>query len=239
MSEKFCLKWNDFQSNVSQTFASSRNEEHLQDVTLVGDDNLQMKAHKLVLSASSHYFREIFRNNPSPNLVLCMEGIDSMELTQILDYIYNGELALFQEDLDKFLTTAKRFKLEGLLETKDETSSFRDQQQKQEQKEFTTYEHEETLNDYNEISEKFQLSNVEKETIFSNDNIDAKVNELYIQLEKGKYQCLKCGKTAPRRDNMVYHVETHIEGLSYPCQICGKVYRSRHSMLNHKYRHNV
>ena len=174
MSEKFCLKWNDFQSNVSQTFASSRNEEHLQDVTLVGDDNLQMKAHKLVLSASSQYFREIFRNNPSPNLVLCMEGIDSMELTQILDYIYNGELALFQEDLDKFLTIAKRFKLEGLLETKDETSSFRDQQHKQEQKEFTTYDLEEALNDYNEISEKFQLQqlptipNVEKEILVSN-----------------------------------------------------------------------
>ena len=78
-----------------------------------------------------------------------------------------------------------------------------------------------------------------KETVFSNESIDAKVNELYIQLEKGKYQCLKCGKTAPRRDNMVYHVENHIEGLSYPCQICGKVYRSRHSMLNHKYRHNA
>ena len=28
------------------------------------------------------------------------------------------------------------------------------------------------MNDYNEISEKFQLSNVEKETVVSNDNID-------------------------------------------------------------------
>merc|ERR1739838_284428 len=169
-----------------------------------------------------------------------MEGIGSTKLTQILDYIYNGELALFQEDLDEFLTTAKRFKLEGLLETKDEIpSSFRDQQHEQEQQELTTYDNEATLNDYNIVPEKFQVSNVEKESLFSNENIDTKVNELYIQLEKGKYQCLKCGKTAPRRDNMVYHVETHIDGLSYPCQICGKVYRSRHSMLNHKYRHNV
>ena len=245
MAEKFCLKWNDFHSNLSQTFASSRNIAYLQDVTLVGDDNKQMKVHKLVLSASSQYFSEIFRNNPSPGLVLCMEGIGSAQLTHILDYIYNGEVSLFQEDLDKFLITAKRLKLKGLLETEEETNScFRADQprhEKQEEK-FTLDDHEiSLLNDYNVVPEKFELSNFEKESLVSNDqdDIDAKVNGLFVQLEKGKYQCLKCGKTAPRKDNMVYHVETHIEGLSYPCQICGKVYRSRHSMLNHKYRHNV
>ena len=156
MSESFA--WNGMISK--QTFLKHlppvEMKKHLQDVTIVGDDNMQMKAHKLVLSASSKYFREIFRNNPSPNLVLCMEGIGSTKLTQILDYIYNGELALFQEDLDEFLTTAKRFKLEGLLETKDEIPpSFRDQQHEQEQEEFTTYNHEATLNDYNIIPEKF------------------------------------------------------------------------------------
>ena len=170
-----------------------------------------------------------------------MEGIGSTELAHILDYIYNGEVSLFQEDLDKFLVTAKRLKLEGLLETGDETNScFRADQPKHETQEekFTLDDHETPLDTV--VSEKFQVSNFENEYFVSNDqgDIDAKVNELFIQLEKGKYQCLKCGKTAPRKDNMVYHVETHIEGLSYPCQICGKVYRSRHSMLNHKYRHN-
>ena len=53
MSEKFSLKWNDFHSNVSKSFEMLRNEEYLQDVTLVSDDDFQVKAHKLVLSASS------------------------------------------------------------------------------------------------------------------------------------------------------------------------------------------
>ena len=242
MLEKFCLKWNDFHSNLSQTFASSRNLEFLQDVTLVGDDNKEMKVHRLVLSASSQYFSEIFRNNPNPNLVLCMEGIGSKELAHILDYIYNGEVSLFQDDLDKFLITARRLKLKGLLDTEDETNtSLRANQPKNEKQEkFTPNDYELSIDDCNVVPENFQVSNFEKESLVSNDQyeIDAKVSELFIQLEKGKYQCLKCGKTAPRKDNMVYHVETHIEGLSYPCQICGKVYRSRHSMLNHKYRHN-
>ena len=57
MSEKFCMKWNDFHSNVSKSFGVFRNEEYLHDVTLVSDDQLQVSAHKLVLSASSQYFK--------------------------------------------------------------------------------------------------------------------------------------------------------------------------------------
>ena len=45
MSEKFCLKWNDFQSTVSQSFRSLRQEEDFYDVTLVSEDELQLSAH--------------------------------------------------------------------------------------------------------------------------------------------------------------------------------------------------
>ena len=62
MSEKFKLKWNDFHDNISNSFGLLRNEDHLHDVTLVSDDNLQLSAHKLVLSACSDYFKNIFKN---------------------------------------------------------------------------------------------------------------------------------------------------------------------------------
>ena len=60
MSEKFCLKWNDFNSNVSKSFSILRNAKYLHDVTLVSDDHGKVEAHKLVLSACSEYFRDIF-----------------------------------------------------------------------------------------------------------------------------------------------------------------------------------
>ena len=119
MSEKFCLKWNDFESNVSKSFGLLRNEEYLHDVTLVCDDNSQVSAHKLVLSACSEYFKTIFKNNKHPSPLICLEGISSPELRDILDYMYNGEANIFQEKLDNFLTVAQRFQILGLIQNKD------------------------------------------------------------------------------------------------------------------------
>ena len=116
MSEKFCLKWNDFESNVSKSFGLLRNEEYLHDVTLVCDDNSQVSAHKLVLSACSEYFKTIFRHNSHPNPLICLEGVSSPELRNILDYMYYGKAYIFQENLDNFLSIAQRLKILGLLQ---------------------------------------------------------------------------------------------------------------------------
>jgi len=63
MSEKFSLKWNDFNDNVSKTFSSMRHQEDFYDVTLVSDDQEQFSAHKVVLSACSEYFGNILKKN--------------------------------------------------------------------------------------------------------------------------------------------------------------------------------
>ena len=47
MSEKFCLKWNDFNSNASRVFSVFKDEDFLKGVILVGDDKSQIAAHKL------------------------------------------------------------------------------------------------------------------------------------------------------------------------------------------------
>ena len=113
--EKFTLKWNDFQPNVTKSFQRLRNEKDYSDVTLIGDDYQPLLAHKVVLSSSSEYFKNVLyssRNHSSP--VLCMEGVKKDDLTNVLDYIYNGELQIFQDDLDRFLLIAERLKLDGL-----------------------------------------------------------------------------------------------------------------------------
>ena len=62
--EKFCLKWNDFESNVRVYFRKLREKEGLFDVTLATEDGQEIKAHKIILSAGSDFFSGLFlRNN--------------------------------------------------------------------------------------------------------------------------------------------------------------------------------
>ena len=118
-TERFCLKWNDFTSNVSNSFSKLRNETKMFDVTLMGNDQKQISAHKLVLSACSEFFKNIFINNSSSNnLVLFLDGVDAIGINLMLDYIYQGEVQIHQEHLDGFLEMANKFKLDGLLENK-------------------------------------------------------------------------------------------------------------------------
>ena len=119
MSERFSLKWTDFQSVVSQSFSVLRQEADFYDVTLVSDDHTQISAHKLVLSASSQFFKSILKKNPHSHPLLYLSGVDSTSLGFVLDYIYQGEVQIYQNELDNFLEVAQKLKIEGLLSTEE------------------------------------------------------------------------------------------------------------------------
>ena len=249
MSEKFSLKWNDFQSNVSRTFSQLRSEEEFFDVSLVSDDQKMMSAHKLVLSASSPYFKHILTTNKHSHPLLCLDGVISAELQCVLDYIYQGEVQIYQEQLDRFLVVAQRLQLEGL------TSQDNQQEKK------INEAREDTGNDYvpEEITE-IQIRNskpvkTEKEVMkprklstsklvannsnISTEEIDQQLSEYIIRGEDGVYSCGYCGKAGDKNFyNMRNHVETHMEGLSFPCQSCDKTFRSRNSLSLHKSRYH-
>ena len=114
MSEKFSLKWNDFESNVSRTFGLLRKEKEFFDVTLVSEDHHQVEAHKLVLSACSPFFKNLLTRNQHSHPLLCLDGIRADELQFVLDYIYQGEVQVHQDQLDRFLLVARKLQLDGL-----------------------------------------------------------------------------------------------------------------------------
>ena len=108
MSDKFNLRWNDFSNNVSKSFELFRNESYLHDVTLVSDDLQHIPAHKLVLSACSDYFKSIFKETKQTSPIICITGVHSEDLRNILDYVYIGETNVYQENLDRFLEIAQK-----------------------------------------------------------------------------------------------------------------------------------
>ena len=122
VGEKFCLKWNQFQKNVSHSFRELRDNNDFFDVTLACEDDQQIEAHKVILSACSPFFRNILKKNPHSHPLLYMKGVKMSDLVSILDFIYHGETNVHQEDLEVFLATAKEMKLKGLTEESDNKS---------------------------------------------------------------------------------------------------------------------
>ena len=57
-AEKFCLKWNDFEKNISGSFRELKDDEDFFDVTLTCDSDKEVSAHKVILSACSSFFRQ-------------------------------------------------------------------------------------------------------------------------------------------------------------------------------------
>ena len=113
-SEKFSLKWNDFQENVSFSFASLRADNALSDVTLVCEDGQQLKSHKVIMAACSPFFKEIFNQNKHAHPLIFMRGIKHQDLEAVMDFLYYGEANVYQENLDNFLIISQELKLKGL-----------------------------------------------------------------------------------------------------------------------------
>jgi len=114
-SEKFCLRWNDFENNISGAFRELRDDKDFFDVTLACDDE-QIQAHKVILSACSPFFRNILRRNPHPAPLLYLKGVKYTDLQSVLNFMYHGEVNVAQEELNSFLAVAEELRVKGLTQ---------------------------------------------------------------------------------------------------------------------------
>jgi len=116
-TEKFCLKWNDFEANISTAFRELREDKDFFDVTLACDDD-QIQAHKVILSACSPFFRTILKKNNHTHPLLYLKGIKYQQLVSVITFMYHGEVSVAQEELNGFLLVAEDLRVKGL--TQDE-----------------------------------------------------------------------------------------------------------------------
>jgi len=119
MAEKFCLRWNDFESNISGGFLELREDKDFFDVTIACDED-QVQAHKLILSACSPFFKSVLKRNTHQQPWLFLKGVKFSNLLSVLDFMYHGEVNVAQEDLDSFLSVAEDLKVKGLTQKEDQ-----------------------------------------------------------------------------------------------------------------------
>ncbi|KAI5640933.1 BTB/POZ domain-containing protein [Phthorimaea operculella] len=113
MPEQFSLRWNDFHSNLSQSFHALLEGEDLVDVTLAAEGQY-VHAHKLILSICSPYFKELFKMNPCEHPIVILKDVAHQELRQLLHFMYRGEVHVRQQELSGFLHTAELLQVKGL-----------------------------------------------------------------------------------------------------------------------------
>ena len=114
--EKFCLRWNDFENNISTAFRELRDDKDFFDVTLACDDN-QLQAHKVILSACSPFFRSVLKKNPHQHPLLYLKGVKYEDILSVLNFMYHGEVNVAQEELNSFLAVAEDLQVKGLTQT--------------------------------------------------------------------------------------------------------------------------
>ncbi|KAG7213631.1 hypothetical protein KM043_002879 [Ampulex compressa] len=73
------------------SFKHLRDEKSFTDVTLACDGQT-CKAHKMVLSACSPYFKTLLEENPSKHPIIILKDVAYSHLQAILEFMYAGEL---------------------------------------------------------------------------------------------------------------------------------------------------
>ena len=238
--------WSEFKENANSLIENLRDDSDFTDVTLSCEDGKQIDAHRVILAASSPIFKSLLAKQKHPNPLIFMRGMDSANLTAMVDFLYRGEANVTQDNIDSFLLLADDLKLKGLVGSRNDI--------KKEPSPSSSPGFNSELNRVQQANKslRFQPEQMSKSesTVVTKDNsddylqqLDEKVKSLIEKSAKrmsvGKSQtrvcvCKICGKEGQWvaiRD----HIEAkHLEGVSLVCDQCGKTSKSMHGLRLHK-----
>ena len=107
---KLQLKWDNFTENIRASYHSSRDAQEFADVTLACDDGVKIEAHKIILAASSSVLCNILQSYEHPHPLVFLRGLNYATLSQVLDFMYHGEVKIEVDKLNGFLAAAADIK---------------------------------------------------------------------------------------------------------------------------------
>ena len=117
--ETYNLSWHTYPDHLRTILHDMLATANLSDVTLVSDDNKQIRAHKFVLSYSSPVFKNII-GNLNNDAMIFLRGIRHQELTAILEFLYVGQVSIPKDRVDEFFKVASDLQIQSLCQTNKE-----------------------------------------------------------------------------------------------------------------------
>ena len=223
--EKFKLHWHTYTDHLKEMLHDMMSSNELTDVTLVSDDKVHFKAHKVVLSACSPTFKSIVSDNHLTNQSIFLRGIQSHEVESILHFIYLGQATFYQDHMNEFLNVARSLEIKEISRENPENENI------EETKELPTVNAEPWNLEDNVIKQrpiKPKLNVVaphdSNKACFQCEKIfydKSTLNKHVRMVHEGvKYPCDQCNHKATQLSNLQQHIKSVHEGVKYPCYQC-------------------
>jgi hypothetical protein len=213
--EKVNLRWKGHETNVPNTFRQLWGDDDFADVTLATADGQQIRAHKVIISLCSPFFKKILLQNRHPNPLIYLKGVSYEHLENSLKLIYLGQCDVLENNVKEFLAIG-----EDLGITSSATAS-------------DTGVMEETTKLTKEKEEKDHIIKASEAAFDENDKT---TKELLVN--EGSPSITGVGSEIrtrlSERSGLLVAVNSQHGGKRFKCAMCDLEFRSVGSLYNHK-----
>ena len=108
--EMFQLRWSVHNAQMVKSFYELYQSGLYSDVTIATEEQM-FPCHRMVLSACSPYFRSLFSKTTCKNPVIVLKDISAAHFSQLLRYMYIGEIDVLKVDMEELLQHANYLKI--------------------------------------------------------------------------------------------------------------------------------
>ena len=167
---------------------------------------------------------------------------------KIVDFLYRGEVNVFQENLDSFLAVAEELQLKGLIGKMDEQVEDFNVDDKSPPSKLTNTKIPQTSFKSSQIHKSEENGTLAIASNFCGglDELDERVRSLMVKSQnkvasgiKLADLCKVCGKEGEGK-NIKDHIEAnHLEGIVIPCNLCETTFKTRKTWKRHMRRHTM
>jgi hypothetical protein len=227
--DKVVIKWNEFEESVPTTFRTLWGDPTFSDVTLATADGHQVRAHRVILSSFSEFFKVVLINNHQSNPLLYLKGVNQKNLNNILRFIYVGQCEVDEQDLAEFLDTGKDLKVTGMIDNIGLTDNSLGNVALT--KNYPAQTENIELKEQNEEKDEAKPLIMNQD---ANDVLDTKENFWMDKRKDKKFSCSHCTYGSNQYHHVIEHQKTRHEGKTYLCSICSKEFTSKTTLSYHE-----
>ena len=120
-SEKLQLNGKNFTEDIFKALRLIRHDRDFTDVTLVCEDDVLVRAHRVILASASSFFKAaLMRKKVARQRKLYLRGLTAVEVETALDFLYLGEVSVVREEVTSFIKVAQDLGLRGFERPRDE-----------------------------------------------------------------------------------------------------------------------